>query len=48
MIYARNDKRGCYTGFYSNIWKTKQFDRKQFLLTHSLPGPDSIVHCYID
>ena len=48
MIYARNDKQNCYTGFFTNIWKTKAFDSHKFMLTHALPGPNSIVHCIIE
>ena len=48
LVYARNDKRGNYTGFFHNIWKTKQFDRGRFILAHVLPGPNSLVHCFID
>lgn len=47
LVFARNEKNGCFTGFFQNIWKTKEFDTKKFLLAHALPGPGSRISCMI-
>jgi len=45
FIYAKNDKRSSYTGFFHNIHRTIKFNRKEFLLAHALPGPHSYITC---
>ena len=47
LIYAKNAKRGCYTGFYKDIPKTVPFDHEEFLQANALPGPKSIIQCLI-
>ncbi len=47
MIYASNQKKGCYTGFIYDIPKFKKFDREEFLARHALSGPDSKIRCEI-
>ena len=45
LCYAKNEKRGCYTGIYKNISSTNSFNASEFLAAHALPGPDSVIYC---
>ena len=47
LVYAKNGRRGCCTGFFKNIPKTGPFNHKTFLLANALPGPDSVITCVI-
>ena len=47
LIYAKNAKRGGYTGFYKNIPKTGPFSRESFLKANALPGPNSVIQCHV-
>ena len=47
MVYAKNDKPGCYTGFYKLIPGAGRFNHQQFLAAHALPGPDSMTDCIL-
>ena len=48
LIYAKNPKRGNYTGFTYDIPAKTSFDYEQFLLKHALPGPGSNIHCILE
>ena len=47
LIYAKTDKRGSYCGHFHEISQTNKFDNKEFLAYHSLPGPNSKIHCIL-
>ena len=47
MIFARNAKGGCYTGFYKNLPEKNTFDYEEWLKANALPGPESKVLCII-
>ena len=47
LIFAVNDKRGCYTGFFRDIPKSGHFNHLDFLAAHALPGPGSKINCII-
>lgn len=45
MVYAKNEKKGSYCGFFHNISQTHTFDHVDFIAANALPGPDSLIHC---
>ena len=47
LIYAKNDKKGSYCGFFKDIPLNTHFEYKDFLAAQALPGPDSVVHCHL-
>ncbi len=47
MIYARNQKPGCFTGFFQTGPARQSFNWLNFIKVQALPGPNSIVHCVI-
>ena len=47
ICYAKNDKRGGFTGGYWNITTTNQLTLRDFLARHALPGPGSVTACII-
>jgi len=47
LIFAVNDKSGCYTGFFRDIPKSGHFNHLDFLAAHALPGPGSKINCII-
>jgi hypothetical protein len=47
ICYAKNDKRGGYTGGYRNITSTSQLTLKEFMARHALPGPGSVITCIV-
>ena len=48
MVFAKNNKRGSYTGFFKDLPKTGHFCHKEFLLAHALPGPGSRIKCILN
>ena len=48
FIYAKNPKKGNYTGFHYNIPAKTAFDYQKFLLKNALPGPLSRIHCILE
>ena len=47
LVYAMNDKPGCFCGFFKDISLTNTFDHEQFLAANALPGPDSLTRCLL-
>ena len=47
LVFARNDKRSSFTGFFKNIWKNTYLNTKEFLLAHALPGPNAKINCIL-
>lgn len=47
LIYASNQKSGCFTGFFQPGPARQSFDFLSFLKIHALPGPASITHCLL-
>jgi hypothetical protein len=47
MIYASNDKRGGFTGYYKNIAEKEAFNTEDFVKYAALAGPHSQVHCLV-
>ena len=47
LIFAKNSKKGCYTGVVQNISKNSLFVPEEFVAAHALPGPDSRIFCDI-
>ena len=45
LVYAKNEKRGSYTGFFHNIHSNGYLSVDQFLAVHALPGPNSVITC---
>ena len=45
LIFARNGKKGCYTGIWQTIPKSGPFNREHFLAAHALPGHGSKIYC---
>ena len=48
LIYAKNQKRGNYSGFKYEISARTKFDYQMFLLKNALPGPGSDIHCVLE
>ena len=48
MIYASNDKPGCFTGHLQVRTPDKHFDHMTFIAAHAQPGPGSFVTCIIE
>jgi hypothetical protein len=47
FIYALNEKKGTYCGFFHDISKTNNFKYEHFLAANMLPGPNSHVRCIL-
>ena len=47
MIYASNQKPGCFTGFVKPGPASQRFDFLNFIKSQALPGPGSLVHCIL-
>ena len=47
LVFARNSKRGGYTGIWQDIPKTGPFESETFLAANALPGPGSKIVCDI-
>ena len=47
IVYAKNSKKGSYTGFFHDIKKSERFDHQKFLAKHALAGPKSRIRCLI-
>ena len=47
MIYAKNLKTGCYTGFWQVSPPSRNFNYLDFIAAQALPGPGSIINCII-
>ena len=47
LIYASNQKSGCFTGFFQPGPARQSFDFLSFLKIYALPGPASIIHCIL-
>jgi len=47
MVYARNQKPGCFTGFVQTGPADREFNYLDFITKQALPGPGSNVHCII-
>lgn len=47
LLFAKNDKRGAFTGFWQNLPKAGTFKYGDFLAANALSGPGSIVHCRV-
>jgi hypothetical protein len=47
ICYAKNDKRGGFTGGFRNITSTSQLTLREFMARHALPGPGSVTTCIV-
>ena len=47
LIYAANDKAGCFTGLVRDIPKNGCFNYLDFIAANALPGPYSKINCII-
>ena len=45
MVYAKNEKKGSYCGFFHHISPTNTFNHVDFIAANALPGPESLIHC---
>ena len=45
MVYAENEKKGSYCGFFHHISPSNTFDHVNFIAANALPGPDSLIYC---
>lgn len=48
LVYAKNQKRGHYTGLQYDIPARTHFDYQLFILKHALPGRDSFIRCILE
>ena len=47
FIYAKGLKNGQYCGFFKDITKTNAFSRKHVMAANALPGPSSVIRCFL-
>ena len=47
LVYAKNDKPGCFCGFIKDIRLSHRLNVEEFLAAHALPGPDSLIRCLL-
>ena len=47
LVYASNQKPGCFTGLFQPGPAKQHFNFLEFIKTQALPGPGSFVNCVV-